>query len=241
MIRRMGRRAKPAKVKAKAKRRLVRKAPTKEAARVHEIEKRLAEALEKVKAMGVVLQEKDRALTEAHAQVTEALERQTATAEILRVISSSPTDVQPVLDAIAERAVHLSEAMFGSVMRREGDWLHSAAHYNYPPEEAERRAREFPLRIEARPHIRRVMETGEVVHLTDPQHNPVVVPEVRERSRELDTGTILMVPLLREGITLGVISVTKREPTPFAEKHIELLKTFADQAVIAIENVSLFS
>src|SRR5947207_13745200 len=106
----MGRRAKPAKVKAKAKRPLVREAPTKNAARVHELEKHLAESLEREKA-------KDRAFVEA-------LEQQTATSEILRVISSSPTDVQPVFDVMVERAGRLCDALVANLVRIDGDLMH---------------------------------------------------------------------------------------------------------------------
>src|SRR5436190_8592540 len=108
----MGRRAKPKKVKAEAKLPLVRKAPTKGAARVHELEQRLAEAL---------------------AHVTETLEQQTATGEILRVISSSPTDVQPVLDAVAESAARLCESFDAAIFRRDGDGLRLVAHHGPIP------------------------------------------------------------------------------------------------------------
>src|SRR5438132_1146060 len=110
----MGRRARPAKVKAKAKRPLVRKA-----ARV-ELEQRLAESLEREKA-------KDRALTEA-------LEQQTATAEILAVISRSPADVQPVFDAIARSAQRLCDGVFGAVFLYDGELIHFAAHHNFTAE-----------------------------------------------------------------------------------------------------------
>ncbi len=110
----MGRRAKPAKVRAKAKRPLVRKAPTNGAARVHELEKRLAESREREKATGALLQEKNRALTEAQAQNTETREQQTATSEILRVIAGSPTDVRPVFAAVAASAARLCVARRGA-------------------------------------------------------------------------------------------------------------------------------
>jgi GAF domain-containing protein len=92
------------------------------------------------------LQEKNRALTEAHAQVTEALEQQTATAEILQVISSSPTDVQPVFDAIVRSAVRLCAARFGSVMRFDGEMLHLSAHHNMPADALEWLQRQYPMR-----------------------------------------------------------------------------------------------
>jgi hypothetical protein len=92
------------------------------------------------------LEEKNRALTEAHAQVSEALEQQTATAEILRVISSSPTDVQPVFDTIVSSAVRLCDGLFGALYRFDGELLHLVAHYNYTPEALEAAHRVFPGR-----------------------------------------------------------------------------------------------
>src|SRR5438034_5821515 len=122
----MGRRAKPAKVKAKARRPLVRKAPTKGAARVQELETRLAET-------SALLREKDRALTEARAQVTETLDQQTAASEILRVISSSPTDVQPVFNAIAESAARLCDTFDVVIFHCDGDHLQLVAHHGPIP------------------------------------------------------------------------------------------------------------
>src|SRR5262249_56283842 len=87
----------------------------------------------------------DRALTEAHAQVSESLEQQTATAEILQVISGSPTDLQPVFDAIVESAVRLCDGIFGAVYRFDGELLHSAAHYRFTPEAVELIHRRYPM------------------------------------------------------------------------------------------------
>ena len=122
----MGRRAKPAKVKVKAKRPLVRKTPTRGAARVHDLENRLAESLEREKATGEILQEKDRALTEA-------LEQQTATAEILRVISESPTDLQPVLDTVVKSAARFCGARDAELFHLDGGALRLAAHHGGTP------------------------------------------------------------------------------------------------------------
>ena len=118
----MGRRAKPPKKNAEAKRSLASKSPKGGGAKVRDLEKRLAESLEREKATGDILQEKDRSLTESR-------EQQTATAEILRVISSSPTNLQPVLDAIATNAALVCHAYDAVVFLREGDRLRTAAHY----------------------------------------------------------------------------------------------------------------
>src|SRR5258705_10276296 len=92
------------------------------------------------------LQQKNEALTEAHAQVSEALEQQTATGEILNVIASSPTDVQPVFNAIAESSLRLCGALFSSVYRFDGELIHMVAHHNYPPAALELSRRVFPAR-----------------------------------------------------------------------------------------------
>jgi len=178
-------------------------------------------------------------LTEAHAQVTEALEQQTATAEILRVISSSPTDVQPVFDTIVSSAVRLCDGLFGALYRFDGELLHLVAHYNYTPEALEAAHRVFPGRPSRGGGPGRAILDRAVAHIPDVQLDlehryPAVARAVGWRSG-------LFVPMLREGAPIGVIAVTRAEPRPFSNSEIELLKTFADQAVIAVENVRLFT
>jgi GAF domain-containing protein len=185
------------------------------------------------------LQGKNRALTAAHAQVTEALEQQTATAEILRVISSSPTDVQPVFDTIVSSAARLCDGLFGALYRFDGELLHLVAHYNYTPEALEAAHRVFPGRPSRGGGPGRAILDRAVAHIPDVQLDlehryPAVARAVGWRSG-------LFVPMLREGAPIGVIAVTRAEPRPFSNSEIELLKTFADQAVIAIENVRLFT
>ncbi len=182
------------------------------------------------------LQEKNRALTEAHAEVTEALEQQTTTSEILRVISSSPTDVQPVFDTIAESAVRLCNGVFGGVFRFDGELLHSEAHYRFTPEALDLIHRQYPMR--PRGFHALALERGMVVQsadvLTDPRSaNP-------ELARTLGYRSFVAVPMLRGDQRLGVIGVYGTEAKPFSEKQVRLLQTFADQAVIAVENVRLF-
>jgi GAF domain-containing protein len=185
------------------------------------------------------LEEKNRALTEAHAQVSEALEQQTATAEILRVISSSPTDVQPVFDTIVSSAVRLCDGLFGALYRFDGELLHLVAHYNYTPEALEAAHRVFPGRPSRGGGPGRAILDRAIAHIPDVQLDlehryPAVARAVGWRSG-------LFVPMLREGAPIGVIAVTRAEPGPFSDSEIELLKTFADQAVIAVENVRLFT
>jgi signal transduction histidine kinase len=222
----MGRHAKPAKVKAKAKRPLVRKAPTKGAARVQELEKRLAET-------SALLQEKDRALTEARAQVTETLEQQTATSEILRVISSSPTDVQPVFEAVAESAARLCEAPDVSIFVQEADHLRVAARHGPIPSDTV-----LPLNPES--GVGWAVLAGRTVHVADMQTEIDRFPVSVQNARRLGFRTTLNVPLIREDVAIGAISLRRAEIHLFAERQVALLETFADQAVIAIENVRLF-
>jgi GAF domain-containing protein len=168
--------------------------------------------------------------------LTEALEQQTATSEILRVIASSPTDLQPVLDVVAESAAHLCDASDAAIWRTDGEKFWLVASYGDIP---------VPRSEEGRPMSRgrfvgRAMIDRETIHIND-----VSIPEVQaefSESWELPTRirTILVTPLLREGVAMGAINIRRPEVRPFSDKQIALLKTFADQAVIAIENVRLF-
>ncbi len=184
------------------------------------------------------LEEKNRALTESHAQVTEALEQQTATSEILRVISESPTDVQPVFAAIAQSAMRLCDGHFCNVVRYDGDLLHLAAQAHVTAEGVEAMERIFPMRPSRTTVVGRVVLETAVVYLPDVQrdaeYNQPLAAAFRGRSA-------LGVPLLRDGQPIGAIVVGRSEPHPFTQKQITLLQTFANQAVIAIENVRLFN
>src|SRR5262249_26480519 len=180
------------------------------------------------------LQEKNQALTIAHAQVTESLEQQTATSEILRVISSSPTDVQPVFDAIVDRALTLCEASNGSIYQFEDGVLRRVGLRG--PHLGIEVGGVFPL--ESSPG-RAILEKR-TVHLEDIlQELDWHAPEVQAGVRRAGLRTIVAVPLLREQTVIGAIVIRRLEVRPFSEKQIRLLQTFADQAVIAIENVRL--
>jgi GAF domain-containing protein len=185
------------------------------------------------------LQEKNRALTQAHAQVTEALEQQTATSEILRVISSSPTDVQPVFDTIVRSAVRLCDGLFSALLRFDGELIHQVAQHNFTPEALEEVHRIFPMPPTRALGVGRAVLERALVHIPDVE----VDPEYQDHtlSRVVGWRSGLWVPMLREGAPIGVIFVSRAEAGPFSDGEIDLLKTFADQAVIAIENVRLFN
>ena len=170
-------------------------------------------------------------------ELTETLEQQTATSQILRVISSSPTDVQPVFQTILENATRLCEANIAALFLYDGEVLCTAAHHNVSPEFAEdlKQARLRPSRETA---TRRAALERKIVHVADLQNDPEYSSGGLHRIE--GARTVLSVPMLRENTLVGVITTWRREVRPFTDKQIALVKTFADQAVIAIENVRLF-
>jgi signal transduction histidine kinase len=162
----------------------------------------------------------------------EALERQTATAEVLRIISGSPTEIQPVLDAIAEKAARVCGATDAVIRLIEGDQDRLAAHYGSIPIGGPQRA--F---IDRRSVSAEAIRQRRTVHVPDFLAEADRFPDLRIAG---DSRTFLATPLLREGVAIGVISIRRTEVKPFTPEQISLLETFADQAVIAIENVRLF-
>ena len=182
----------------------------------------------------VIAIENVRLFTELQARnrdLTEALEQQTATSEILRVISSSPTDTQPVFDAIAANAARLCSANDAQVLRVEGELLRLVAAFGAPSMPSVRQLTRGHL-------VGRAVIDRKTIHVRDLAQALAEYPETT--AARYGVQSALAVPLLREGVALGVIRISRTEIGPFTDKQIALLKTFADQAVIAIENVRLF-
>ena len=168
-------------------------------------------------------------------ELAEGIERETATGEILRVIASSPTELQPVLDTLIANAVKLSGATQGHIRQYDGELLRPVAHYGESPEQVtllQGTARKpVPDNLTGRAFLER-----RSIHILDAQLEP------RNPGLALQTWarTILAVPLLREGMPIGVITIWRDFVEAFTARQIDLVKAFADQAVIAIENVRLF-
>jgi signal transduction histidine kinase len=215
----MGRPARTTKGKKKDRRLLGGKVRKNEAARVSDLETRLAGALKRE---------------------AEALAQQTATSEILKVVSSSPTDVQPVFDIIAERAVNLCDAELSVVTRFDGTMLQIVALYGVTREvlEAVRRSAR-PVSADSDGISARVLRTRGVVHVADVLSDETY--DLKEEARGGGWRSGLGVPILRDGEVTGVIFVGRATPGLFTDQQVALLQIFADQALIAIENVRLFT
>ena len=204
--------------------------------------------VENFAAQAVVAIENTRLLNELRQRTTdlsESLEQQTATSEVLQIISSSPGDLEPVFATMLENAVRICDANFGNIYRWDGDALHLVATRNTPPAFAEARRYSLANRPSPKTVTGRMLATKEVVHVVD----ATAEPEYGDKSdpgavAAVELGgvrTILAVPMWKEDELIGSFTVYRQEVRPFTEKQIELVQNFAAQAVIAIENARLLN
>jgi signal transduction histidine kinase len=177
-------------------------------------------------------------LDESRRELKEALEHQAATSEVLDLISQTPTNVQPVFDAIIESAVRLCDAVFGVIWRYDGELLHYAASYNFTSEVLTEILKTYPKRPDRSIAAGRAILDGRIAHVPDMLADP-------EYGHELALAgnwrASVAVPMLHKGKVVGAVSIGKAETGPFSPRQIQLLTTFAAQAVIAIENTRLLN
>jgi two-component system, NtrC family, sensor kinase len=179
-----------------------------------------------------------RANAELQQRLDEGLAREATTAAILRVISGSPIDVQPTFDAIASAAVTLTNSALSGVVTYDGSLMHLAAIYGFSPKEHENIRTLFPIPADQGSTTGRAILMGQVIQIEDMSADSKYgYPSLAGSSGQ----TVLSVPMLRDGNPIGAINVQRRHVEPFTDQQIDLFKTFADQAVIAIENVRLFN
>ena len=190
-------------------------------------------------AQAVIAIENTRLLSE----LRESLQQQTATADVLKVISSSPGQLEPVFQAMLENAVRICEASFGVLFRNEDGAMRAAAMVGVPPAFAEFWQR-GPQRPGPRTAFGRVSETKQTIHIADVKAEPAYVDGEPVFVAAVNLGnfrTLLNVPMLKENELIGVLAIYRQEVRPFTDKQIELVQNFAAQAVIAIENMRLLN
>ena len=170
-------------------------------------------------------------------ELQEARERQAATAEVLSLISDSPTGIQPVFDRIVKNAARLCQSVLSAVYRREGEHVHLVAYDQFSPESVAAVRKAYPAPLTSKNLISVAIRERRVVHEPD----VLVSGGYSELQRTSGYRSILVVPMLRDEVAIGAIAVMRLEPQLFPRAQVELLKTFAGQAVIAIENTRLFT
>jgi GAF domain-containing protein len=173
-------------------------------------------------------------------ELRQSLEQQTATAEVLKVVSTSQGDLSPVFAALLEKAVRICGAKFGNLWLREGDLYRNSATLGAPAAFVEFLEREQVYRPDPRLGMAKVIQTGETFQIADLSAVPSHTDRMRRATVELaGARTLIAVPTLKDSEVIGVVAIYRQEVRPFTDKQIELVKNFAAQAVIAIENARL--
>jgi GAF domain-containing protein len=192
-----------------------------------------SEVLQNFASQAVIAIENARLLHE----LRQSLEQQTASADVLRIISSSPGELQPVFEAMLQNAVRICDARFGSLALLEGDGFRFVALHGAPPKYRDAHQREPFIRSSNRANLARVLKTKQVVQIAD------IAAEEPHTLVAKDAGarTLINVPMLKDDELVGIIAIYRQEVRPFSDKQIELVKNFAAQAVIAIENAGLLN
>ena len=203
---------------------------------------RQIELLKNFAAQAVIAIENTRLLNE----LRKSLERQTATADVLRVISSSPGDLEPVFQSMLGNAARLCEAKFGSLFLRTEDGFCNVAMHGAQPTHTERWKREPVLVLSEYPNspLARLAQAKDVIHITDVAADPGYIarePRMVAMVKSAGARTILAVPMLKEDELIGAIGIFRQDVRPFTDKQIALVQNFAAQAVIAIENARLLN
>jgi GAF domain-containing protein len=170
-------------------------------------------------------------------ELRESLEQQTATSEVLRVISSSPGDLEPVFEAMLENATRICDAKFGTLFRYDGELFHKVASIGTPPALVEFQEKRGPFKPEASLRLSRLLQTKAVCHTPDELSEPEPGPTAKYGGAR----SVLGVPMLKDEEFVGAIVIYRQEVRPFTDKQIELVQNFAAQAVIAIENARLLN
>jgi GAF domain-containing protein len=208
--------------------------------RVQPFEDKQIELVQNFAAQAVIAIENTRLLNELRQRtddLSESLEQQTATSEVLRVISSSPGELEPVFHAILENAVRICDAKFGGLFLHDNGTLNAVARFGIPPALAAVDRQRDSFRPSAGQPFDRLLQTKEVIHIAD----ALAEPEPSAAVKFGGARSIVAVPMLKENALIGVISIYRQEVRPFTDKQIALVQNFAAQAVIAIENTRLLN